>query len=364
MTEYIYPIFSGRSSRHTSSCSFRYDLPEPFAKDVKEIRLIGGDIPLTTERYLFYDIEEISTKRVSLGTNKRVCGILRWEIPNSTLTLPQISLVDLNEDCNTMFVNESMIQTLTMRIYNKDGEIHSFGNDFLDIESITPGNPPIIKTVGNHGLLVNDQIYINGIDNMSTDGRNKDMNDRWIVSNVLTAQTFNIATDLSTELASQTYTQYGSPYQFALNAKVKLVTDHEYPISGLIPLGNETRVAFYEPHGLSVGTEIRIIDMDNGLLISDNNRLNTAHIISGVLSPYLITIPVQLSAYPPTAYKTGTPSVFLLGEHGSLKISKLQVSFDFLMLCSGRKAYRRDRHFDRIAPNGLHNAIKFDTQPY
>ena len=110
--EYKIPIYSGFSVIHISSCNFRFLLPER-VKNVEHIELLNGDIPYNTERYLFYDIEQVDTKTIILNNGLRVCGQLRWEIPDPAgkpmeQLGPQSQIVG-TEECESMVKYEFVL---------------------------------------------------------------------------------------------------------------------------------------------------------------------------------------------------------------------------------------------------------------
>ena len=326
------PISSINAETFKSSCDFMYRLPRPL-HNVTKITLVGGDLPNTTKNTLYYDIIESTSKWVNLYGGKKVCGIFRYDIPtlNNRIVLNRLSSIN-----TTSLVNLNRLSTITIRIYDIQSNLHSFGLDYLNIFSITPGNPTVIRTTVNHGLLNGDIIHIDGINNMSTSGKNSTINSTWVIT-VVSANEFSIVYDTTTEAANQTFTEYGQTYRFGKNAILELGTvSGNYPIYTINPIGLDTVIQLYTGNIVHTNQNIQITGMDNGVLSSDNNKINSKYKIKSIIDPYKFVIPTQLSAYPITNVKTNDPPPFTLGINGNIMVDKYRLTLDFIIESTGR----------------------------
>jgi hypothetical protein len=319
----IISINSAYSTKHTSSCDFTYTLPIEL-KSITNMFIIGGNIPYTTENYLFYNIGEMMTKNTYLHDGRYVNGILRWDTP--IVTNKDIIIKDPYNYCNKNKIQ--LLRELNVKLYNSDGDIHSFGNDYLSIHSMTLGT---IRTTVNHGLLANDIVYISGVDNMHNESLNKQMNKMHVVSNIVSAIEFDISdVDMSSELVYQALTGEGVLYTFGQNAIVNFMTvGHSLAVKSIKSHASGTEIETYNKHDITSGTRVVITGMDNGLLSSDNDKINSSFYITNITSDYKFVIPSILSGYPLTSYKTNSSNTYLLGSHGKIKIKKYQVTLDF-----------------------------------
>lgn len=340
--EYIIPVHSILAKQYYSSTNFIYQLPLTLT-NVREIMLVNGDIPYNTEKCLYYDIKESDNKKVHI-MDKQLDGILRWDPPTVN---QKIFLNQLDDRTTTSYVNIKNMSTISMQLYTYDGLPFNYvGPTKLDVVRMTsiPLNRTRIETSVNHGLLLNDRFMVRGVDNMSKENLNKNMNQLQTVVNVFSATEVDIAFDSTTEALNQTFTNYEQAYQFGRGARILISTGQEFAVQSLtagVPSG--TLITLYNNHGLTSNLDIKIYGMDNGLTVSDNNKINGQHTTVDIPGPNTIRIAPTLSGYPANNVKTDTPTPFLLGSHGSLFVEKYQTTFDLVVRTDGIKNELSDK---------------------
>lgn len=319
----IVSVDSMFASNYTSSCDFVFDLNETISH-IKYVKLLSGSYPETTERSLFLDMIDFNKKPVQGPLNGRYSYVLRFGG-----SAGRTNFQDLQNEGWIFKEDKPRLNQIRMKIYDTDSDLHSFGVDSASIRDITSGSPTTIRTTINHGLVNGDLIRIFGVDNMSTVTLNKNINYKWTVT-VTAADTFTIPLNTTGEGASQPVTGVSTtPYTLGGNSEIVLDTLYNYlqPATYVTHV-NGTQVTTTTAHGLSVGQNIRIRGFDNGATVSDNNKMNAQHTIISIISPTSFTIGAALSAYPVNSPKTGIIT-YLLGSHGSIRIDKMQCSFDF-----------------------------------
>jgi len=322
----IISINSAYSSTYNSSCDFTYKLPFEI-KGITNMYLVGGNIPYTTKNYLFYDIKEMNNKNTHLWDGRSVNGILRWDTPVNTAR--DIIIRDPYSNNNSNKIQ--LLKELTIKLYDEDGNIHSFGTDLLSIHSMNLGT---IRTTTNHGLALNDVVYINGVDNMHNQSLNKQMNKYHTVSNIVSAIEFDISdVDMSSELAYQALTGEADLYTFGAHSIVShMSAEHVLNVKSIKAHASGTEIETYNKHLILSGVRVIISSMDNGLTQLDNDKINKSFYITNITSDYKFVISSVLSGYPVSAYKTNTAYTYLLGSHGKIKIKKYQIALD-LHIC-------------------------------
>jgi len=310
--------------------------------------LTHGDLPDTDETSLLWDMSEMRTKNVLSARGRRVSGILRFRkavAPGDRLTLYEM-------DRHMVRQNDVQIRTMSIRILDRDGEIHSFGNDSQLIISISVASPAVVTTAIAHGLTTGDVVRIRAIDNMSTTGRNAEINAKFVVT-VTGGSTFTIPVDTTSQSASQVLTGiFVAPYPLGsraiiqvLNGLVKFISLIETDGSG------GSRLTFTAPHGYTqfttihptnpdlnvYGSRIVITGMDNGATNTDNNRINKPHNIKAIPNATQIDIVEELSDYTTPRSPTSIAAPYLLGSKGRVLVEEFQVCLDFLITLGGKK---------------------------
>jgi hypothetical protein len=311
---------------YVSSCDFVYNLPEPVL-NIKYVKLLGGTYPQTTERTLFLDLVDFNKKPVSGPYNGKYNHVLRFDGTAGRTIFQDL----LNE--GWMFKEDKIrLNQMRIRVYDSDSQVHSFGTDAVGIAQITGGSPTSIQTSANHGLVNGDIVRIFDVDNMSTISLNKGMNSRFVVT-VTGANTFTVVFDTTGEAANQPKTgQSTTAYKLGLNSEIMLETDYSYIDPNTYTAhADGTQISTFVAHNLVVGQTIRISGFDNGATASDNNKINGQHQVIRVINPTNFTIGAALSAYPVNSPKTGVIT-YALGSHGSVRIDKMQCSFDFMFI--------------------------------
>lgn len=335
--KYTITTYSGLANKYNSSSDFSTKLLFDI-KDVMAIKLISGTIPYTTNRCLYYDLDIAMTKNVYTPMGKPVCGVLRWGSPRNVGDYIFIEKETL------LKTKKQYIKDIGIKIYDIDDNIMSFGTDLIYITSMTNVADTIIQTSTNHGLVLGDEIYINGVDNMSNRGLNNMINSKYSVTLVVSPTTFKIGVDLSSQSASQPRTGTEGAYTFGGHVTVKMSTGETHSVNSVVAYGvTGTEIETNNPHGLISGSVVRIEGMDNGLISYDNQLVNGLYTITTITSTTKFVIYKVLSGYPATAYKTNSYITYLLGSNGHIRIKKYQVSLDFDILCTGIKQYKQAR---------------------
>jgi len=329
--DYIIVVDSLTADIHTSSCDFVFILPENF-DSVELVQVISGNIPETTESYLLMDIEELRAKKIYGFGNKNYSAILRYITP---ATASQ-NLLDLESENCSVFGDLGRLSQFHVRIYNRLGNLHSFGTDISIIASITNASPAVIQTTVNHGLVNGDVIHIENLTNMSTRSLTNSIEDTpWTIT-VTGVTTFSIVLDLSGEAADQQLTGTLAAYALGDNAYVEHIGDGSYHVESIVynVPRNSTIVETDRIHAITVGKLVTITGMDNCATTADNNRFNGRHIVSFVSDTTHFDIEPVLSSYVTPRQATSVDLAYPLGQRGIILAEKFQCSFDIMIRAS------------------------------
>lgn len=325
-------------STYRTSCDFDIPLLRPY-DNVMEMELIGGYIPPTTEPYLFIDYID---KTLGIENNIHTPrgddydGILRYQLPATNSQ----NLLDHKSILTTIMGSNRRIDKLNIKLYDKNGDIASFGTDLLQVNSsigFSNANPSVITYVGNANFAPGDIIYIRNFTNGSTLAINKMINETiWTVNAIVSPTSIQIEDpngnilDLSGEAANQQDTVDETPYALGSGAIVQNIAGLQLNDVTLISaFGGMTEVTTSGTHGYIAGQDIRIYDVKNCALQSDNNKMNKPHIINTITAPNRFTINETLSSYvtPRNTTNLSQPT-HPLGSRAYILHDKYQCSFD------------------------------------
>ena len=325
-TDVIFSVDSILADESNGSGDFIYQLPTRLDGCVY-IRLLGGSIPPTTEPYLYVDIDNLRIKQVMGPSNKKYFSIIRYELP----AVAEQNLIDLEKKLCSSTGLLGTITQVHIKIYDRLGNLYSFGTDKLSIGAITNASPANITTTANHGLINGDVIYIKDVPNFSTQSvKNFMESTSWIVT-VVDPTNFTIVADLTGEAVNQQETGSTPPYRLGLNTHISHPGDNDYGVVSIVLAGTVTRLETGRAHSMTAGKLIKITGFDNGATISDNNLINGQHIVTNVSDNTHIDIGVQLSSYVTPRQPTSTETAWTLGLRGYIFVAKYQCSFDFLI---------------------------------
>jgi hypothetical protein len=315
---------------HTSSCDFIYEFPIKI-NGIKEIELISGNIPATTEPYLFLDIPELKTREVYGMYNKRYVAMLRYELPATG----EQNLLDLPTPGHSARICGDLgtLQKITIKLYARWGVLHSFGTSKINVASFSNASPTLITTSINHGLVNGDVIFVRDFTNASTRTIQGLITNNQYVVTVISPTTFTIPLDLSGEAVSQQITGTQPAFTLGQGSEIKF-GDIGYLTTNYASGPTGTIITTHGNHVMSVGSYIRIINFTNGSTFLDNEKINTQHIIIATPALNQIEISNKLSAYPATNQVTGTQPAYTLGLNSKIFPTKYQTSFDFKILSS------------------------------
>ncbi len=333
-TIFTYSINSSDATIYRSSSDFMFRLPRFFNK-VDWIKLLGGNIPNTSEPFLYVNISDEIIKNIYSSNGHRYDGILRYRLPATSTQ----NLIDMDKTQFNMMGPIEKIDQFNVRLFDKYGKTNSFGLDTVNINSFSNANPSVITTSVNHLLVPNDIVLVRGFDNGSSIGLNATINEtRWEVvavgaPNTITIRDASTSTilDLSGDAASQPLTGFGQTYPLGSTATVVNKANQRKPITLISQNGLETQIQTSITHNLSVGNDIKIEGMDNGFTPRDNNVINQRHYVSSIVDPNNFTISRQISSYVTPRAGTDEPGPYILGSKSILYVEKYQCTFDILI---------------------------------
>jgi hypothetical protein len=306
---------------HISSCDFVYELPIKI-NGVKQVQILSGNIPATSEPYLFLDIPELKHREIFGAYGKRYIAILRYELPATA----EQNLIDLPPN-NFITGYLGTLTQLTIKIYARWGLLHSFGLSKINVTSFSNASPTVITTSVAHNLVNGDTIYIREFSNASTlELQNTIQTTQYIVT-VTGGTTFTIPLDLSGESPTQQDSGVLAAYTLGKNSEIKL-QNIGYITTSYVAGPTGTLITTSGNHLISVGDIIKISGFDNGVTFSDNNKINSQHRVIAVPAANQIEISNILSSYPGTSQLTGTRPAYTLGLNSKIYPTKRQISFD------------------------------------
>jgi len=329
----IINIDSLHATTYRSSSDFDIILSKQFT-NITKIQLLSGNIPSTLEPYLFIDISPDFDQNVYGPLNGNYNGILRFSLPSTN----DQNILDM--DNTTCYINNPIryLDRFNIKIWNKQGNIHSFNTNNILITSFTNASPSVLTTNNNHGLSINDIVYVKNFTNGSTTGINKLIHSTtWYINttpavNTLTLKDGNgTILDLSTEATNQTFTGYGNTSPLGYGTEIELENGNRIMITLFTNGISKTRITTAVNHGLLNNQDIKISGFNNGATLHDNDLINTRHYILNIIDPFTFDINVILSSYTSPKAKTTDISPFLLGSNSVLYIDKNQCSFDFMI---------------------------------
>jgi hypothetical protein len=342
----IVTVNSLYSDKHSSSCNFSVDFHQTFV-NVLGIKLVGGHIPETSHKFLYYDIAESFDGNIYSPFGSKYCGILRWEPIVTGTTVPFITLdsAKFNYRSNHMKTHRDRLNRLSVKIYDMYGNLHSFGNDYLNITSITPGSPSTITTTTNHGLAIGDIISITDIDNSSSIHMNNLLNNIHTVVGTPALNQFTIAVNTALEPANNYNTNIDDTlYPLGGNGFMEYMTTQRLNIDHLSAHVSGTEVTTKNNHTLLVGDKIKIVGVDNCSTMNDNEIINRYHTVLLVTGANTFVVGTTLSAYPANSMITGIAGPpYLLGSNGHVKLEKFQITLDFQIIQGDRLYFPKVR---------------------
>jgi hypothetical protein len=226
---------------------------------------------------------------------------------------------------------------MSVKIYDRHGNINNFGTSKLSALSFTNANPTVLRTSVNHGLAINDVIWIRNFRNASTSPlQNLLHTTRWKVLAVVAADRVSVAynstganLDLSAEAANQQITGTLPAYVLGANSEIIYGTGRRIRPTAYAAGVTGTNVTTIANHGLVAGDQISITGFDNGATLHDNQLINSSHIVQSAVAANIINISPTLSAYISPAQATSAQPAFTLGQNANILVEKYQVSFDF-----------------------------------
>lgn len=213
-------VGAGRSSGYVS------DIDQRQVKDVVEIRLVKAimpnifinSLPNYQQPYLYIDIDEIPGEMYTSSVlGRSIFGKIDFDL--GSLPIPTISFVNMvtdqcvrkwwYKDPRQEYQNNqtplAKLDKMTINLLDYDGNPFNFGEDSLDIISVTPvGVKTRLQTPTPHNLATNDLIYLKNIFNPDPpvgDGQlNTDINRAagYLVDAVISATELDINLNIST----------------------------------------------------------------------------------------------------------------------------------------------------------------------
>lgn len=166
---------------------FVSDIDQRQVKDVVEVSLIGAtmpnifknSLPTYQQPYLYIDIDEFPGEMyTSSALGRRIFGKMEFDLGN--LPVPTISFVNMitnscvrkwwYKDPRQEYQNNqtplAKLDKITVNILDYDGNLFSFGEDSLDVISVTSvALKTRIETPTAHNLSTNDLVYFKNIFN-------------------------------------------------------------------------------------------------------------------------------------------------------------------------------------------------------
>ena len=173
--------------------------------NIIEIKLLSAtfnsfeliQITSAEDPYIFIDLDEINGDTyTSYPNGKNVFGRMRnvetRTIANRYIQLDTSSCIKIYNDEQPF---DSM-SNITINLLNLGGDLFNFGNDGIPIISGV-GNPAVITTCEDHGLIDGDRVYITEFN-----GSNNDTDVNRLIGHIVsntTSNTFEIDVDLTEE---------------------------------------------------------------------------------------------------------------------------------------------------------------------
>lgn len=175
-------VGSGKTS------GFISDIDQRQVKDVVEVNLVSAIMPNVfktvlpsyQQSYLYMDIDEFPGEMYTSSVlGKRIFGKLEFDIDSLPLS-SSISFVNMvtnscvrkwwYKDPRQEYQNNqtplSKLDKMTINLLDYDGQLYDFGEDSLDVISVTSvGTKTRIETPTPHNLATNDLIYLKNIVN-------------------------------------------------------------------------------------------------------------------------------------------------------------------------------------------------------
>lgn len=320
--EYIINVDSVHASTYTSSSDFVYTLPL-VVRGVKGIEIMSGNVPPTSQPYLYFDINEIGEKKI-YGPNRKYVSILRYE-------LPAVATQNLITSTNTLGISRGDLKTLsqfTVKLYDRNEVTNSFGLDLLSAVSFSVASPTVITTTVAHTMVNGDVVHFRNILNASTNSLKETIeNTPYVITNT-GANTFTIPLNLLGEVTPSQPT--GSVVAYALGSSTNVVNVNQQttPVTLLTAHAQGTNVATAYAHGLQLNQRVRMYGCDNGATFADNDRINAHHIVVLLPSATDFVVSTTLSAYATPTQPTNTTAATVLGVGTTILVEKFQCSFD------------------------------------
>jgi hypothetical protein len=324
------------STDHNSSCDFSCQLPS-LLKNVTKIHLVGGNIPFTSEPFLFLDINELKDKKIHGGCGKSsdntYFAILRYPLPATS----EQNLLDLEKRSSKVNGEFGKLSKLCFKIYNRFNEISSFGISKLIVANFDNLNPAQVHTTQNHTLVNGDEVYVQKFRNGSSNHINAKINNtRFVIQTTGVNQFTLTGLDLTGEAVNSGIPDDGPAYPLGGNAFVTTQTGISYRvllISAVAP--NKTSLTLARPYHIIQSTSvITVSECDNCATDHDNTLINRKYTVRASdfdITRTILTLPLTpliLSSYVTPAKKTGSSADFPLGQNSEIWVIKRQVSFD------------------------------------
>lgn len=343
--EYIYTINSLDRDYNTNStsCNFVVTLPQKIEKLLSG-RLLGGYIPnsstLNNNPTLYLNVKEFKGNNVYTTNGQILCTDLIRVDYDGTNTKMFIQIME-NEvyTCVNTIDSKARMEKISIQIFNKYGNIHSFGNDQLQVTSFSTANPTTITTTINHGLVNGMRVFFKNFTNGSSVGINNSImvNTGYTISNAV-LNTFTIPYDLSAEISPSPKTGIITyplgEFSTVAYASTQQTIQSNAPqrwIAGTNPAQFDCGTI---AHNLVNGQIISIRNFNNASTFGINNSINSNFSIT-VINNFIFSVPVDFTAEVAMQPITSTGITYLLGGGSYLYVENYQVSLDFKITTKG-----------------------------
>ena len=321
----------------SSSCNFTVNLPNTY-RNIFSSHVIGGIVPSISTNfnnpYLYLVTNELRSYDIQVTNQLNSVSDILY-IDHNTTTGNIFDKIS-NSDAYTMArtdENFKQFSSLGIKIYNKTGQLHTFGNDILNVLSFSNASPTTITTSINHNLVNGMRVYFRQFVNGTTLSVNNLINSQaGHVVTVTGLNTFTIPVDLTSQSANQYKTGITA---FTLGAH-SVINFGKNNVTYTSSLGwtnaNPTEFNLGSPHGLSNGQLVRISGFDNGSTTLINTYMNMQYPIT-VTGLNTFTIPYDLSGELPSQPLTNN-SLSVLGSGSFALVDALQTSLDFKLIAA------------------------------
>ncbi len=339
---------------YVSSCNFKVQLPPIFVGDDKNIdgiQMTSAIIPnirnitgLSLKPYLMLKIKELKGFVYTNGATETVNSTIDYDLKNTEVG--NFILVEPYHPQWNVPEGSKLIKELTLQILTPGGMQYDFLNSKYIILSMTNANPTVI-TIGPHGLIIGDLVFIRKITNASSTGMQATIeSDEPYPITAIGANTITIGTlDLSSQAANQQDTGTLAAYPLGQGAQIANVSNGKFfaYVPGVSSFSTASPTVFNTggvPHGFNTGDTIRITGFINGSTSFINGSMNQYSVIT-VTGANTFTIPVDLSGEAANQVTTGIRPAYPLGQAGLILDDKKQTTF----------AFQYDMNFDDFTMN-------------